>query len=231
MQESGRDKLLKVAGKIDKKSWSSWRKSNYEFFNEKLSTHDSKATLVDLGAGYVPFRDLFFRFKYTGVDCVKFPDVSVVADFAKKLPLDDNSADIITMSNTLEHVSNSRLLLEESLRVLKGGGIFIGTMPFLMQAHQIPFDFNRFTYFQLKKILEEVGFTQAEVVPFGNLIDVYNSMELNFFHHIKESNCLPLLVKVLHLWRRGGMRFLRMIFRNVGANEKYAEGYGFVGRK
>jgi SAM-dependent methyltransferase len=48
---------------------------------------------------------------------------------AEVLPYKDNFFDIVILSEILEHVFNPRLVLKESLRVLKPGGLIIGSVP------------------------------------------------------------------------------------------------------
>ena len=230
MKKENREILLGVEAKHNRASWSQWRVSNYEYFKDKLFGLDKKLRLLDLGAGNVPFRDLFFVFEYTGVDHVSFPSVTVIADFEKSIPIQDGQSDIITLSNVLEHVSHPLILLNECRRVLTPGGKIIGTVPFLMKAHQLPYDYNRYTSYQIKNMLEEVGFVDIEVIPLGRLVDVYDTFELKFFATAlsREASFLKkiLLTVVRHI-RRLEMRFIRMLVRNIHSCEEYTEGYGF----
>lgn len=206
--------------------WSSWRKANYRYFEEHLAALSSQLHLVDFGAGPLQFKNLFTRFKYTGVDFENFPHISVVADLAKDIPIANSAADIVTLSNTVEHVPNTEHLFKECKRILKRGGIIIGTIPFLMQIHQAPYDFNRYTHYQIRRFLSDAGFSDIEVVPLGSLIDAYNTMELKFFDHLEKQKP-GFITRISRIVRRGAMRILRHLFSDVPATERYAEGYGF----
>lgn len=232
MSNQDRIELLGAESKLDRNKWSRWRHANYKYFTEKLSNLDKTLRLIDLGAGSVPFRDLFCAFKYTGVDCVRFPDVSVVADFEKSIPIQNEKADIITISNVLEHVSHPMVLLSECERILAPGGRIIGTVPFIMKAHQVPYDFNRYTVYQIRNMLEEVGFSQIEVIPLGSLVDAYDTIELKFFALAHpESVFLLYILRVLGVLRRVEMRVIRFLSRSIFAHEEYSEGYGFYAVK
>jgi SAM-dependent methyltransferase len=207
-------------------SWSYWRRANFNFFKKHLEHCPSSDTLIDIGAGPLQFRDIFKRFKYVGVDFVTYQDVSVVADLTKPLPIENNSAEIVVLSNTLEHIPEPLPLLKECERIVKTGGLVVGTVPFLVQVHQAPYDFNRYTHYQLSKLLTEAGFINIEVTPLGALIDAYSTAELKFFVHLPGHIKLP-----FRLWRRFEMKVLRTLFGQVPANEKFTEGYGFIGRK
>ncbi len=216
---------LHTPAKTDRKLWSAWRRANYSYVQSALASFPDGAILYDLGAGSVPFRDILFRFKYTGVDFVPFPDVTVVADLTK-LPIPDDSAEILTIMNTIEHVPDTAALLREAYRIQKPGGTIIGTIPFLMQVHQEPHDYNRYTSAQIERFLTQAGFVEVKIKPLGRLIDVYDTIELKFFA------ALPGLIgRVVRTWRRLEMRVLRALFRNVPATHVLTEGYGFTAKK
>ncbi len=208
-------------------AWSPWRTSNYYYFEQHLTALPATNRLIDLGAGDLQFEKLFTRFVYTGVDFQKFPHISVVTDLTKTIPLPAESADIITLSNTVEHIPNTEHLFAECKRLLKPGGIIIGTVPFLVQVHQAPYDFNRYTDYQLRRFLEIAGFRNIEVVPLGSLIDAYDSMELKFFDHLK-SKKRSFIVTLVNKARRFIMKkILRPLANGVSSNATYTEGYGF----
>lgn len=216
---------------MNETQWSPWRKANYFYFEKHLNRLPRTLRMVDLGAGSLPFADLFKQFKYTGVDFVAFPDVSVVCDLTKDIPLADASADIVTLSNTVEHIPNTAHLFSECHRLLKQGGIIVGTVPFLMQLHQEPYDFNRYTHFQLRRFLEETGFSNIEIVPLGSLIDTYDTMERKFFDHAFKTK-KTVFAHLLNKGRRAMLKLLvRPMFGQLPAVDNFTEGYGFKAQK
>lgn len=230
MKKESREVLLGADPKHNRASWSQWRVSNYEYFKDKLFGLDKKLRLLDLGAGNTPFRDLFFIFNYTGVDHVLFPSVTVIADFEKSIPIQDGQSDIVILSNVLEHVSHPLILLNECRRVLAPEGKIIGTVPFLMKAHQLPYDYNRYTSYQIKSMLEEVGFSDIDVVPLGRMVDVYDTFELKFFAAALSreiSFFRKMLLRVVRYIRRMEMRFIRILTSHIHSCDEYTEGYGF----
>ena len=157
--------------------WSSWRKANFKFFKEELELLEPDTRILDLGCGPVQFRNLFSRFNfYVGVDFYPYDLVSVITDIEKRLPFADNSFDVVILSNTLEHVSSTGDVLKEWYRVLRAGGVVLITTPFLMRIHQAPYDFNRYTHFQLTRLLEAASFREIEVKSLGRPIDVYEKI-------------------------------------------------------
>ncbi len=77
------------------------------------------------------------------------------------LPLDDNSADLVTMLDVLEHLCDDKLALKEVFRVLKPGGALILTVPayqHLWSAHdEALHHFRRYEKHQLAARLREAG--------------------------------------------------------------------------
>lgn len=210
----------------DSSSWSRWRRTNYDFFKRVLALNFPKSrdtVLYDVGAGPTQFQDLFSRFIYVGIDFLPYEDVSIVADLTKELPLADKSCDVIVLSNVLEHIPYPLDLVRECSRMLRPGGMMVGTTPFLMQVHQAPFDFNRYTKFQLERLLSDAGFTRTEVEPLGNLIDTYDTVEVKFFAHVPSGP----LRKVLRTLRRIDMACVRYAYGQLPATYKFTEGYGF----
>lgn len=56
------------------------------------------------------------------------PSLALVAD-AKKLPFQENTFDIVLLSDILEHVSQPELVAKEAYRVIKKGGYIFVTVP------------------------------------------------------------------------------------------------------
>lgn len=212
-----------------KKEWTAWRNSNYTFFQGVLLKLPSSLLLYDLGSGAEQFKDIFHRFVYTPVDFATFSDKTVIADLTKTFPFGNGVADIVTLSNTLEHIPTPEQFVGECSRILKQGGLIVGTVPFLLGVHQAPYDFNRYTPFQIRRFLENAGFVDVTVVSLGSQMDVYNTIELKVFDELRKTQG-GIVLEILRSWRRLEMRILRVVFR-VHAGEKVTEGYGFTGTK
>jgi SAM-dependent methyltransferase len=114
------------------------------------------ATVLDLGAGSVPYAPLFdSSINYVSVDLEKRYPTRMVADFAHLLPFSDNAVDAVLCTQVLEHVPDPESVAREIHRVLKPGGIGLVTVPFAWEIHQYPDDCHRFTPFSLKKLFED----------------------------------------------------------------------------
>jgi SAM-dependent methyltransferase len=155
----------RLADVVDHSKWSFWRQQNFLFFEEELGRLSDRATLVDVGAGQSHFRELHARFETIPIDFFPYPLVKVVCDLNKEIPFADGSVDVLTLSNVLEHIAEPLTLLRECRRVLRPGGILLGAVPFLIDVHQRPHDYFRYTDIALRRLLPEAGFAGSEVAP------------------------------------------------------------------
>ncbi|MBI4992204.1 MAG: methyltransferase domain-containing protein [Candidatus Harrisonbacteria bacterium] len=224
---------------IDKTKWSEWRAANFEYLKSFLLEEEKNKILIDIGAGTASFRELTGSFKTTiGIDFYPHEMVDVVADVTKPLPIRDESCDIVFLSNVLEHIPEPQPLLDECYRILKPRGYIIGAVPFLMQIHQEPYDFNRYTDFMLERMLAHSGFERTRVTSLGTPLDVYRTMQREYFHillnkqlsvNIFKNSVLQFAIrftrKITYLFTR-----IYKLFPLLSSN-RYTEGYGFIGYK
>ncbi|MBI2112758.1 class I SAM-dependent methyltransferase [Candidatus Woesearchaeota archaeon] len=88
----------------------------------------------------------------------KIFNISVAHGDAHHLPFKENMFDAVFCNTVLEHVENPQQVISEIFRVLKPEGTAIISIPFLQEIHADPYDFQRYTPFGLKNILERQGF-------------------------------------------------------------------------
>ena len=67
----------------------------------------------------------------------------------------------------LEHYAKPDRILAEIFRVMRCGGKFFATVPFIWNLHEIPYDEYRYTPYSLRRILEHTGFGHMEVRALG----------------------------------------------------------------
>lgn len=129
----------------------------------------AKGHLLDIGAsdrwieprlaGSVTYTAL--DYPATGQDLYKArPDLF---GNASSLPFRNNSFDVVILFDVLEHLEKPREALEDIKRVLKTDGTLLLNLPFVYPIHDAPFDFQRYTYFGLKRELEISGFVVEEL--------------------------------------------------------------------
>jgi SAM-dependent methyltransferase len=127
---------------------------------------------LDVGSGGRPPLDSAWtrQVRRVRVDIERQPNVDLFCD-AMALPVADGSVDAILMSEVLEHVSDPHGMVAEVRRVLRPGGTFAGSVPFLAQGiHGSPDDYFRYTASGLESILGR--FDDVKVVPHGNGLGV-----------------------------------------------------------
>ena len=130
---------------------------------------DPGSRVLDAGAGDAPYRPLFAHCEYRTQDWPSSVhdgarSADVVADL-RDLPLDDASFDFVLCTEVLEHVSDPLRALQEIRRVLRPGGSVLITVPFVIELHEEPHDFFRYTPHALRHLLVEAGFDQIVVEP------------------------------------------------------------------
>lgn len=82
---------------------------------------------------------------------------TMVADLNAALPIVDATYDNVICFNTLEHIYDERALLAEAIRILRPGGRFVFTIPFLFKRHGNYGDFHRHTAEYWERALVELG--------------------------------------------------------------------------
>jgi SAM-dependent methyltransferase len=138
-----------------------------------------QGTLVDVGAGAQPFRDLLPpEVRYIAVDIeeaerqfgYRAPDTRYFR--GARLPLGDGEAGTVLCTETLEHVEEPLVFLCELRRVLSPGGRLVLTVPFAARWHFVPHDYWRFTPAGLERLLAQAGFREIRVYARGGALAV-----------------------------------------------------------
>lgn len=143
------------------------RKPIYDFFSEKSRLFTG--ILLDYGCGNMPYKSMFDQVKnYIGLDVETAQNYGFKRDGVTyydgvTIPFEDNFIDGVISSQVLEHVENIENSFKEIFRVLKPGGIFCFTVPMVYVLHMEPYDFRRFTYYGIEKILKDAGFDEIEI--------------------------------------------------------------------
>jgi SAM-dependent methyltransferase len=132
--------------------------------------------LLDIGCGEMPYKNMVLdingNINYIGVDIHSpiYKDRGNPDFFwdGKELPFDDDSINCSMLIEVLEHIPDPYVVLNESKRVLKKGGLLLITVPFLWTLHDVPHDEYRYTPFALRRIVEEIGFEVVHIESLGS---------------------------------------------------------------
>lgn len=95
------------------------------------------------------------------------PGCDLSFDIENKFPLEDKKYDHVLTMNVLEHIYNYRNVFSETARVIKSGGMFVSTVPFMHHVHGSPDDFHRYTESTFRRLAHEFKFEVVEIKPLG----------------------------------------------------------------
>ncbi|MEM3154791.1 MAG: class I SAM-dependent methyltransferase [Candidatus Woesearchaeota archaeon] len=141
---------------------------------EELNKNELPGKVLDLGGGekasYLPLLKGNFTIISLNIDEKMNP--THIADITKPFPLKDHTFDAAISFNTFEHIPEFETTFKETFRVLKKGGRFIFSTPFLHQVHGSPNDYWRYTSSCLEKLLVKHGFKVKQIIPLGKGIFV-----------------------------------------------------------
>ena len=173
------------------------------FDSVQIATPKFFGSLLDVGCGQMPYREYILANnqkidKYIGLDMESssIHDTSI-ADLtwdAKTIPLADNFVDSAMATEVLEHCFEPTETLKEVFRVLKPGGVFFFTVPFLWPLHETPYDAYRYTPFSLKNHLEKAGFEKIDISSLGGW---HASIAQMLGLWVTESNLKPFPKKIM----------------------------------
>jgi SAM-dependent methyltransferase len=121
---------------------------------------------LDIGCGTKPYAHLYQSTEYVGleIDTPQNRDHKT-ADYyydGYTFPFENEAFDSVVANEVFEHVFNPDEFLNETLRILKTGGMILLTMPFVWDEHEQPYDFARYSSFGIKSLLERHGFEIIE---------------------------------------------------------------------
>jgi len=140
---------------------------------ERLS--DDVNRILDLGAGVGNSYDRLVKFvpglQYTGLDIESSPEVArrarsdlrFVTYDGEQIPFGDDAFDAIFCKQVLEHVRRPDVVIAEVARVLRSGGLFVGSVSQLEPYHSHSI-FN-WTAYGLFRVLSDHGLNLIELRP------------------------------------------------------------------
>ncbi len=190
--------------------------------------------VVDLGCGDAPLLGVYGPGSAT-TTLVDWPSsvhqsalVDVYADLGSGLPFTDACFDAALLSDVLEHVPNPAGLLSEARRVLRPGGVLVGSVPYLYGLHEEPYDFQRLTRHGLRRHLELAGFDVVHLAPYGGPWDVVVDLLGKQLAGLRRpGRVLARGLQLLWLRARTAPVLRRLVLRRA---DEFPLGYVFVGR-
>lgn len=146
----------------------------------------SPGSIIDVGAGEMPYKNFCGQLKYTSQDFGKYDgntkigiisgkyntkNVDIISDITK-IPVKNNSFDYVLCTEVFEHIPDPLAALKELSRINKRGGKLILTAPFASLTHFYPYFFYSGFSEQFYRInLSRFGYSLKELYTFGNYFD------------------------------------------------------------
>lgn len=148
------------------------------FHYEAALRKHARGRLLDLGCGNVPLFEVYSGL-VDDIVCVDWPTslhqqrhIDVFADLALPLPLSDCCFDSVVLTDVLEHIPTPERLVAEIARILAPGGCVLIGVPFMYGLHEVPHDFNRYTRYQLERMLGNAGLKILQLTEIGGSPEV-----------------------------------------------------------
>ncbi|MDD5638524.1 MAG: class I SAM-dependent methyltransferase [Candidatus Pacebacteria bacterium] len=220
------------------------RKSLLEILRD-YGSQFSRKNLLDIGCGSQPYKKYFInkKIKYFGIDFYDysknhaFPISKPDYFFKKQYPKDfflsqfkDNTFDIISAFQVLEHHEKPSKFFSEARRILKNRGYMILSFPFIWQLHEEPRDYQRFTHFKIEKFALEYGFEIIKIKKRGSTFSTVSQILSLSFQEIK----IPRLIKTfISIILFTPLEYISIVYDHLINNEdkKIFLGYSILLRK
>jgi SAM-dependent methyltransferase len=103
------------------------------------------------------------RYNFRSYQTAEYPDYDVC-----KGPLAPERFDLVIAEQVFEHVLRPDLAAANVYRMLRPGGVFVISTPFLLKIHGHPWDLHRWTEHGMRQLLETAGFLVAQTGCWGN---------------------------------------------------------------
>lgn len=158
----------------------------YKYIENSFLEAGARKYLLDLGCGVKPFKHIYSKYatRSIGIDVAQSPHDSKSVDIiydGRNIPFSENEFDIVFSTEVMEHVPDPQHFLNEINRVMQPGGVLIMTTPFMVQLHEEPYDFYRYTKHGIQHLLSKSGFEVKNIEPFGDAFAVILGIQIQLF--------------------------------------------------
>jgi len=181
--------------------------------------------ILNLGSGIRRIRN-----DVINIDFYPYDSVDLIADITR-LPIKDNSADVVICEFVLEHVKNPKAVIDEVHRVLKPGGLVYIVVPFVLCFHSSPDDYYRWSKNGFRKLMKKFKEEEVEVYsgPTSALLSVLtNWLALVFsFGLVKLQQILLIGLMII----TSPLKLLDYLLYKLPGAHTCALGFYYIGKK
>jgi SAM-dependent methyltransferase len=103
------------------------------------------------------------RYNFRSYRTVQYPDYDICEG-----PLDHEQFDVVIAEQVFEHVLRPDRAAANVFQMLRPGGVFVISTPFLLKIHGHPSDLYRWTEHGMGQLLATAGFTVLGTASWGN---------------------------------------------------------------
>lgn len=158
------DQLMRLLSALAGFSKRRSRRNLYPWLHETIAAYQigQLSQVLNIGAGGEISDELAragIHATAVDIDPERHPDI--LGNIETLEPFADNAVDAIFCLEVLEHVSRPHAAAQAIHRVLRPGGLVIGSTPFLLGIHDQPHDYYRYTCHGLSHIFS--GFEQLDL--------------------------------------------------------------------
>jgi SAM-dependent methyltransferase len=104
------------------------------------------------------------RYNFRSYTATQYPDYDVCAE-----PLGREQFDLVIAEQVFEHITRPDRAAANIYQMLRPGGIFIISTPFLLKIHAAPLDLYRWTEQGIRQLLQVAEFNVLATSSWGNL--------------------------------------------------------------
>ena len=126
------------------------------------------------------------RYDFRSYRSVHFPEY----DICEK-PLAEEQFDLIIAEQVFEHILRPDRAATHVYQMLRPGGLFVISTPFLLKIHEYPLDLYRWSEQGMKQLLEGAGFSVLSTASWGNreclFADMTDDLKWTFYNRFRHS--------------------------------------------
>jgi len=210
---------------------------------------DLQGRILDIGAGDRKAQELLGENSdFVSIDIIPRDRPTVVAD-AHYLPFKDGIFDAALGRALIEHVRDTEQVVSEVSRVLRPGGLFMFSAPFIYPIHDAV-DYHRFTIYSIRALAESHGFEIVRLTSTGGYFGIlaqhiFQGLQLIRDHIDARFEKKPIVRGIFrffsdlfgmiiylpfHLFKRFDRRYRKIAQKEQG-RIPFVKGYGMIFRK